>query len=50
MRASTHDSNLDWPKIVYSNKSLTFPITRRQNFRMVKIETNCRRHFKVRLK
>ena len=26
------------------------PITRRQNFRQVQIETNCRRHFKVHLK
>ena len=26
------------------------PITRRQNFRLVQIETNCRRHFKVHLK
>ena len=25
-------------------------ITRRQNFRLVQIETNCRRHFKVHLK
>ena len=26
------------------------PITRRHNFRLVQIETNCRRHFKVHLK
>ena len=26
------------------------PITRRQNFRLVQIETNCRQHFKVLLK
>ena len=25
-------------------------LTRRQNFRLVQIETNCRRHFKVHLK
>ena len=27
-----------------------YPITRQQNFRLVQIETNCRRHFKVNLK
>ena len=26
------------------------PITRRQNFRLVQFETNCRRHFKMHLK
>ena len=29
---------------------LLIPITRRQNFELVQIETNCRRHFKVHLK
>ena len=27
-----------------------FPITRRQNYRLIQIETNCRQHFKVHLK
>ena len=26
------------------------PITRRQNFRLVQVETNCNQHFKVHLK
>ena len=26
------------------------PITRQQNFRLVQIETNCRRHFKMHVK
>ena len=33
-----------------NNVNITLSITRRQNFRLVQIETNCRRHFQVHLK
>ena len=33
-------------KIVLCEKSVQ-PMTRRQNFRLAQIETNCRRHFKM---
>ena len=35
-------------KLLLNNICLT--ITRRQNFRLVQLETDCRRHFKVHLK
>ena len=40
--------NLDWFKILSFGKEFT--ITRRQDFRLVQIETNCIGHFKVHLK
>ena len=33
-----------------SSNPVLKPITRRQNFRLVQTETNCRRHFKAHLK
>ena len=49
---------VQWIGRVYFNSEDTLsihgitiePITRRQNFRQVLVETNCRRHFKVNLK
>ena len=50
---SAYAFNLDQSKNLSFGKDLNlsqFWITRRQNFRMVQMETNCRQHFKVHLK
>ena len=41
---------LNWSSANAFNLDKPEPITRQQNFRLVQIETNSRRHFKVHLK
>ena len=39
-----------WGKTNFSKPNGSYPITRRQTFRLFQTETNCRRHFKKHLK